>query len=579
VNVSTLVKRWSIAPKAPLEHLRQYRGLSPVLAQVLYQRGFDTPEAARRFLDGRDAIGSWVHLKGIHQAVGRLRAAIKKGEQIVVYGDFDADGVTATTLLVQALITLNANVRPYIPHRVDEGYGLNSQALRKLASEGAKVVVTVDCGIRSVQEVEDGKAAGLDMIVTDHHSIGPDIPRALAVINPKQVDCKYPEEMLAGVGIAYKLAEGLFQATSQDRKAHQSTIALDDLLDLVAIGTVADIAPLNSVENRLLVRRGLAKINQARRPGIFALLEVAGIQPGSVDAGRIGFGIGPRINAAGRLGSAMTAYDLLSATDSGEAARLAAHLQRMNSERQEITRATQELISRRLEALGDLDAPFIFAADAEFKSGIVGLVAGRLAEEFNRPAIVMETGEIESRASCRSIPQFDITRALDECADLLVRHGGHSQAAGLTILNENIPAFKERLSAIVERGLQGQDLSPLLEVDVEVEPRDLTEELVYELALLEPCGHLNESPVLMSSGLRIVERRTVGNGEAHLKLRLSKSGQPPIEAIGFRMGSMVADLPARVDVAYQLEMNEWNGRRSLQLNLKDVRPTAVSAGS
>ncbi|MBC7812363.1 MAG: DHH family phosphoesterase, partial [Burkholderiales bacterium] len=263
--MSTLVKSWSIAPKAPLEHLRQYRGISPVLAQVLYQRGFVTPDEASRFLDSKDAVGSWVNLKGIHQAVGRLRAAIKKGEQIVVYGDFDADGVTATALLVQALQALNANVKPYIPHRVDEGYGLNSQALRKLAHDGAKVVVTVDCGIRSVQEVEDGKAAGLDMIVTDHHSIGPDLPNALAVINPKQVDCKYPEDMLAGVGLAYKLAEGLFQATSQDRKTQQPTIGLDELLDLVAIGTVADIAPLNSIENRLLVRRGLAKINQARR--------------------------------------------------------------------------------------------------------------------------------------------------------------------------------------------------------------------------------------------------------------------------------------------------------------------------
>jgi single-stranded-DNA-specific exonuclease len=569
------VKRWLIAPPAPTNLLRQYRGMSPVLAQVLYNRGFDDPNEAYRFLYAKDSPHDPFRLKGMSQAVARIRHAIRHREQIVVYGDFDADGVTSTVLMVDVLKALNANVKPYIPHRVDEGYGLNSHALRKLAQAGVKVVITVDCGIRSLDEVEDGKTAGLDMIVTDHHSIGAEIPKAYAVVNPKQEDCKYPEKMLAGVGVAYKVAEALLKAERANggRNQHVTALKLEDLLDLVAIGTVADLMPLNRVENRALVRQGLQTLNKAQRPGVKALLEVAGIKPGEVSSTSIGFAIGPRINAAGRLESAMIAYDLLAATTYPEAVQWAEKLQDLNVKRQDMTRSAQEVIRTYLDAEPSDDAPLIFAADSSFQAGIVGLVAGRVAEEYQRPAVVMEQGESESRASCRSIPQFDITGALDQCADLLVRHGGHALAAGFTVLNENIPALKARLLEIAQDTLYGQDLSPTLEIDAQLDLHQLSEELVGELRYLEPCGHDNPPPVFMTSNVRVLEHRTVGREGHHLKLRIARAGQPPLDAIGFSLGEWDNHLPERIDVAYELEINEWNGRQSLQLNLQDIRPS------
>jgi single-stranded-DNA-specific exonuclease len=567
-----LPKKWNLKPSAPPDVLAQFKGINPVLAQVLYNRELHTPADAARFLLAEVDDRNPFTMKDMHKAVARIRHAIKRRELIVVYGDFDADGVTATTLLVQALRALGAVVQPYIPHRVDEGYGLNSDALLKLARSGCKLVVTVDCGIRSVEEVEDGKAAGLDIIITDHHSIGPVLPAAYAVINPKQEDCPYGEDMLAGVGIAYKLAEALLTAAAAMRQPLAQPLALEDLVDLVAIGTVADLAPMNRHENRALVRQGLAALNAAKRPGLRALLEVARVQPGAVNAQTIGFAIGPRINAAGRLGSAMIAYELLSSSDVLEVARLASELQQLNVQRQELTRAAQAKVRQVLEASQELDAPLIIASDGEFLPGIVGLVAGRLTEEYYRPTVVMEQGETESRGSCRSIPEFDITRALDQCADLLVRHGGHAQAAGFTIRNEHIPVFKTRLMDIAREALDGQTLQPTLEIDAEVDSGHLSMDLAQELVRLEPTGQLNSAPVFMSRRLRVQEFRTVGRSDEHLKLRLMRPNAPPIDAIGFNLGSRANDLAGYVDLAYQLDINDYNGIRSAQLLIQDLRP-------
>lgn len=588
------VKYWKLKPPAPLDHLKQFGmyGMSQVLAQVLVNRGYDDPHKAREFISAEsyasDPFNRATEMKGLNGgrgAVARIRQALDRKQPIIVYGDFDADGVTSTVLLVETLRALyrfrhpqcaadeiEHSIRPYIPKRVDEGYGLNSPALQKLAQAGTQLVITVDCGIRSVDEVEDGKRAGLDIIVTDHHSIGPDIPEAYAVINPKQTDCKYPEKMLAGVGVAYRLAEALVKTMTASRRSASPPIVLENLLDLVAIGTVADLAPLNSVENRALVRRGLKVINEARRPGVRALLEVAGVKPGAATAMTIGFALGPRINAAGRLKEAMTAYHLLLTRDPDRAMELAQELQSLNVSRQDLTRAAQEKIRTQLQEEYTGDVPLIFAGDREFQPGIVGLVAGRLVEEYFRPAVVMELGEEESRASCRSIPQFDITRALDQCADMLVRHGGHAQAAGFTVANQNIPALKERLIELAQASLRGQELRPVLDVDCEVNVNHLTEDLVKELDLLEPTGHLNPSPVLLSRNVYVKEKRTVGADGKHLKLKLARAGQRDLDAIGFNLGEWASQLPDYVDVAYQLEINEWNGSRSLQLNLQDIRP-------
>ncbi len=568
-------KQWLIKPTAPPDHLARYADMSRTLAQVLYNRGYEDPDAAARFLGGKAEAHSPFALTGMSRALARISRAIRKQERMIVYGDFDADGVTSTALLVTALESLGAVVRPYIPHRVDEGYGLNSEALLRLRRRGVNLVITVDCGIRSIQEVEDGKAYGLDIIVTDHHSLGPDLPDAYAVINPKQEDPTHPDHMLAGVGVAYRLAEALFKSMAENHRV-TSPLSLDELVDLVAIGTVADLAPLNRLENRALVLRGLQKLNRADRLGVRALLNVAGTQPGSVNAMSIGFALGPRINAAGRLDSAMHAYDLLRATDENEATRLAQELQALNVKRQELTRAAQATIRESLGEDLENDLPLIIASNPGFLPGIVGLVAGRLVEEFYRPAIVMETGETESRASCRSIPQFDITRALDQCADLLVRHGGHAQAAGFTILNENLPAFRERMMAITRQALRGQDLSPILDVDAEIDPRQLDFPLASELARLEPTGHANGSPVFVSRGLAVQEFRRVGATGDHLKLRLMRSRAAPLDAIGFNLGAWTENLPDCVDVAYRLEINEFNGKSTVQLNLQDLRPARLT---
>ncbi|MFN8528220.1 MAG: single-stranded-DNA-specific exonuclease RecJ [Anaerolineae bacterium] len=555
------------------------------MAQVLYNRGYTNPEDAVRFLKADDLLsGAFLtHKRGrdahIDRAVSRIRAAIARKERIIVYGDFDADGVTSTVLLVEALSSLGANVTPYIPHRVDEGYGLNGDALLKLSREGAKLVITVDCGIRSVEEVEEGKAFGLDIIITDHHSLGPEIPNAFAVINPKMIDSQYSEPMLAGVGVAYRLAEALMTVNSRFSKNgdHRPPLDPDYLLDLVAIGTVADLAPMNSIENRALVRRGLAIINANKRLGINALIDVAQLKNGAIRSESIGFGIGPRINAAGRLASAMEAYHLLSSADEKKAIELAQMLQNLNVQRQELTRQAQETIRLQLEEHGETDTPLIFASHASFQPGIVGLVAGRLTEEFYRPAVVMEEGAHESRASCRSIPQFDITSALDQCAGLLVRHGGHAQAAGFTVLNENIGALRSQLTDIARETLAGQELRPTLDIDAELDPAWLSLNVAEELLELEPTGHGNPPPLFMTRGLRVIDVRTVGKDDKHLKLKLARPGLPPVDGIGFHMGEWAGKMPNCIDVAYQLEINEWNGNRTVQLNLQDLRAAGENA--
>ncbi|MBK9750511.1 MAG: single-stranded-DNA-specific exonuclease RecJ [Chloroflexi bacterium] len=574
-----LEKRWIVAPKTPPDHLAKYREMSPIVAQVLYNRGLTDPADAYRFLHADDlSSGSLLTLKGkrpsIDRALARIRQAIRANEQIIVYGDFDADGVTSTALLVEALKALGARVAPYIPHRVDEGYGVNNEALLKLARAGVKLVITVDCGIRSVDEVEEGRALGLDIIVTDHHSLGPELPKAYAVINPKCDDAQYTEDMLAGVGVAYRLAEALFTiaGAGQPKNANGRPLTPDDFLDLVAIGTVADLAPLNRLENRMLVKRGLKVMNETKRAGLRALAEVAQLKMGSIDAGSIGFGIGPRINAARRLDNAMLAYELLATTDPNKAGQLAVRLQTLNLQRQELTRAAQDMIREKIEDPEGM--PLIFAGDRGFQPGIVGLVAGRLTEEFYRPAVVMEEGDTESRASCRSIPQFDITHALDQCATLLVRHGGHAQAAGFTILNENIPEFRDKLMALARNALRGQDLLPTLEIDMEVEAADISLDLALELRQLEPTGHMNPTPTLVTRNLRVQDWRTVGQKDQHLKLRLGRPGLGQLDAIGFNLAdNWNAKNGDYVDVAYQLEINEWNGNTTAQLRLLDVKRT------
>ncbi len=564
--------KWQVAPAVPAQTRQRLAHIPPVLLQVLYNRGLTDPAQIQAFLEGRYLQSTDPFLLAdMEKAVARIEQAVAQNETIIVYGDFDADGVTATVLLTEALRGLGldrAQAQPYIPDRVDEGYGLNMEALRKLREKGASLVISVDCGIRSVAEVEHANAIGLDMIITDHHSLGPTLPPATAVINPRRPDSAYPEKRLAGVGIAYKLAQALRRAMPQ-----RATFSEEALLDLVAIGTVADLAPLLG-ENRKLVQDGLLVLNQARRPGIAALAEVARVQPGQVTAESIGFGLGPRINAAGRLAHAYTAARLLSAPNALLATQLAAELNALNRKRQQLTAE----LSAKAEAMIQPDAPILIAADPSFASGVVGLVASRLAEANYRPTIVIEQGEEESRGSCRSIPEFHMTEALDEVADLLLRHGGHAQAAGFTVRSADLPYFVARITEIAQDRLAQVNLTPTLTIDAEISINEVDWALLEMLSGLEPTGYANATPIFLSRGVEIISHRRVGHDGEHLQLRLSASNGRAassyriLPAIAFRQGAWAECLPQYIDLVYTLSVNEWRGERSLQLMVQDIRP-------
>jgi len=564
--------KWQIAPPAPPDHLARFPQLSPLIVQLLYNRGITTPQDVRDFLAGACPEGNPFRLKGMNEAVTRLRQAIRRGELVAIYGDFDADGVAATALLVETLSALGAKVKPYIPHRVDEGYGLHTEALCQLASQGIRVVVTVDCGIRSIEEVIYGRKLGLDLIITDHHSVGEETPPALAVINPKQHDCPYPFKDLAGVGVAFKLAQALLQTNRQVPVAKgEVSVNEGDLLGLVALGTVTDLAPLLG-ENRSLVKRGLERLNSTKRLGLQAMIAQAGLKLGQIDATTISFVLGPRLNAAGRIDDAIMSYDLLLCRSPIQAENLARMLEEQNQHRQRLTAETLERAREQVLIAGESEKLF-FAAAEDFLAGIVGLVAHRLTEEFYRPSLVVELGPEESRGSARSIPEFNITAALNQCSDLLIRYGGHAAAAGFTVANDNLEALQERLRELAAEQLEGVELTPTLLIDAEVELSEVDWATQALLTQLEPCGYANPSPLLLSRQAIVRDARAVGTEERHLKLTLS-DGRIVWDAIAFHQGQSADQLPRHIDVVYSLEVNEWNGRKRLQLNVKDLRPSA-----
>jgi single-stranded-DNA-specific exonuclease len=563
-------KRWQVAPRVSSLVVARFPQLHPLLVQVLYNRGITTPEQAEAFLSPDALIGNPFQMHGMNSAVDRLRRAIRAGEAIAVYGDFDVDGVTATVLLVQALQSIGAQVKPYIPHRIDEGYGLNIDALTQLKEQGVRVVVTVDCGVRSLDEVAFGKKIGLDMIVTDHHAPGDEPPDSFATINPKQARCPYPFKELSGAGVAFKLAQALLRAEKQSPLSKHSTpIAEDALVDLVALGTVADLVPLTG-ENRALVKRGLAQLRESERPGIQALIRQAGVKPETIEAGTIGYVLGPRLNAAGRLESALRAYDLLATQYPGEADDLAIKLEETNRERQ---RLTTEMTLKARDSVADRaeEERLLFVAAPEFPEGIVGLIASRLAEEFYRPSVAVHRGDTESRGSARSISEFNIVAALDACRDLLVRYGGHAMAAGFTVVNEKLAELETRLREIAARALAELELAPTLSVDAEASLSDMNWAVQKALEQLAPFGYGNREPIFLSRNVIVRDARVVGTD--HLRLMLS-DGQVVWDAIAFRQANWMEHLPPRIDVAYQLEARTWNGDARLQLNVKDMRPAS-----
>jgi single-stranded-DNA-specific exonuclease len=550
--------RWKLLPPAPDERLAATSGLSPLVVQLLYNRGISQPTQLEPFLSGDKRLAYDPSLlPDIEPALVRIYRALLSGETIAIYGDFDADGITGTAIVVHGLSGLGGKTVPYIPHRLTEGYGLNITALENLQRQGVSLVISVDCGITALDEVKRAKRLGLDIIVTDHHSPLPEMPPALAIINPKRADSSYPFSELTGAGVALKLLQALFQNLGKEEP-------LEGLMDLAALGTVADMAPLSG-ENRYIVKEGLKLINTAPRLGLREIISQAGLTPGSVGADSISWAIAPRLNAAGRLAHAMTSYKLLMTESPQEARDLAIWLEEKNSERQRLT--TKVLATAREQVVAQGITPLLFAADKDYPLGIAGLIAGRLAEEFYRPAIVVRTGETVSSGSCRSIPEFNIIKALTQCRELLSHFGGHSQAAGFSLPTKNLPRLQEKLAHMATEQLAGADLRPQLDIDARVTLPELSGNTFNTIQKLAPFGRGNPSPTFLSQA-EVIDCRTMGNGAEHLKLKL-KQGGTVWDGVGFRLGGYRAEIAPRLDIVYNLEIDRWGDKKRLRLNIID----------
>ncbi len=554
--------RWNLLPPVPDRNLALNSGLSPLFVQLLYNRGLTEPSQLEPFITAdRRLAGDPSLLPDIQPAVARIYRALLSGENIAVYGDFDADGITGTALLVQGLSRLGGRVTPYIPHRLTEGYGLNTTALEKLRQAGISLVISVDCGITALAEVKRAKRLKLDIVITDHHTPLPELPPAVAVVNPKRAGSAYPSPELTGAGVASKLLQALLQGIGKEEQ-------LNGLLDLVALGTVADMAPLSG-ENRYLVKEGLKLINTSPRLGLREIINQAGLSPGGLDADTISWVIAPRLNAAGRLAHAMTSYKLLMTDSAKEAQGLAAWLEQKNAERQRLT--SKVLAKAREQVLATGIRPLLIAAGGDYPLGIAGLVAGRLAEEFYRPSIAIRTGDKLSGGSARSIPEFNIIEAITGCSRLLSRFGGHSQAAGFTLPTRNLPQFERYLSRLAEEQLKGADLRPRLDIDTETSLPNLSGDTFNAIQKLSPFGRGNPAPTFLSRRAEIIDCRTMGNGAQHLRLKV-KQGGTVWDGVGFGLGSYLAEISPRLDVVFNLEIDRWQGRENLRLNILDFAP-------
>lgn len=546
-------------------------GIPRLAAMVLCARGINTVEKADAFLDdGMDQVCDPFLMKDMDKAAARVEAALRRGEHIAVYGDYDVDGITSTTLLSDYLARRGGRVSAYIPDRMEEGYGLNREAVDALLSDGVKLIITVDCGITAVNEVEYAQSLGIDVVITDHHECKEILPAAVAVVDPHRKDCAYPFPCLAGVGVALKLVMAL--GGEKDRDA-----LIDRYADLVAIGTVADVMCLTG-ENRALVRYGLAHIQHSRRPGLTALLREAGAEGRSITSTTVGYTLAPRINAAGRMGCARVALELLMTGDPVRAEELACRLCALNKERQAIEGVIFDQCLARLTCIPADKRRAIVLADEGWHQGVVGIVASRLTERYCAPAFMICLQDGHGKGSCRSFGGFNLFQALESCADLLEGFGGHALAAGFTILEENIPAFARRMNDLVTEFAGGGELVSVLEVDAEIDRVDtLTEEGIRALSILEPFGAGNPKPVFTLSGATVVSVTDVGGGR-HLKMRVSRC-ERAFEAIFFSTTAADAGVSTgdKVDIAFYPQINEYRGGRTIQLLVTDLRPAMTRA--
>jgi len=557
-------RRWFVQRTNPeyIEYLSRAVSVSPAFAQVLINRGIKTPEAVKKFIaPSVDVLLEPFSLSGIKDAVSIIKGAISAGRKILVHGDYDADGITGTAIMVSAIRRAGGEVSYFIPERLRHGYGFHRSGVEYAREMDAGLIVTVDCGITSFEAVEAAKRVGLGVVITDHHEPrhGKDgrvrLPRADAVVNPR-LDAGAP--LLSGSAVALKVAQALLGIEE-----------VIGMFDLACLGTVADVIPLVE-DSRIIVKEGLRQINQSERPGIMALKEVSGIKARAVTAGLLSFTLIPRINASGRIDHAGRVMELLITESTDEAYRLARKIDKLNSKRQRIEENVHTEAMEQLDSKG-YDLSIVLASEG-WHEGVVGIVASRLVEMYYRPSFVFTIKDGIAQGSARSIPSFDLYEGLMRCSDILISFGGHRQAAGLRLEADRLEEFEERMNRVIADTLTDEDLVPTLTLDAAISIREVNYNLMREINLLEPLGYGNHEPVFGTKGLEVVEPRVVGNN--HLKMRL-KERSFYIDAIGFDLGEMleVVESSSRVDVAYIPQVNEWEGGRNIQLKLVGVRPS------
>lgn len=561
-------KKWKVAKKASKAFFDSFKDYNPITAQLFYNRGIESPDAAERFISPsyiRDSHDPYL-MADMDKAVERILRAIKKKEKIMIHGDYDADGVVSTVLLYEVLKKFTPNVDYYLPSRQQEGYGLSLETIKKFREKNIDLIITVDCGVTNVKEVDLANKFGIDVVVTDHHSIPAKLPDAYAILNPARKDDKYPYKKLAGVGVAFKLAKALLEKLGEKELERK-------YLDLVAVGTIADCTPVNG-ENRVLVKHGLDILGETKRTGLIQLMKKAGVDFDNIDTFDLGFKIGPRLNAAGRLKHSSLAFELLTTASEERACELSHDLDAVNKERQSLT---YKIIDEAEEQIGNVDEKRMIVAYGEnWPVGVVGLVAGKLCERYARPALVLEKGKDQSVGSARSIPNFNIVEAIRSCSDLVIKHGGHSQAAGVTLKNKHLDNFCKRINDFADNNLKREDLVSEISVEAVLPQQCLSWDFFNEIDRFKPFGLMNEKPKFIMHNLEISEVRAVGADGKHLKARLKpRDFSTSLDAIGFNLGSMIEKLQFKDEVSavFELDLNTWNGNTNLQLKLVDLKRT------
>ena len=578
-------KRWKIRPRQVeiQQRLSPQLGISPLLTQLLTARNITTPEEAEVFLSPKlSDLHSPFLMKDMEKTVKRISKAIKSQEEIVLYGDYDVDGVTGVSILLLFLRDAGARVSFFIPDRVEEGYGLHTEALKRIKEEGAKLIITVDCGTSDVEQVKFAKQQGMEVIITDHHEVPGVLPPAHAVLNPRRGDCGFPFDKLAGVGVVFNLLMAL-RRTLKDKGFWEgrSMPNLKEYLDLVALGTIADVVPLID-ENRILVKYGLKELTRGSRIGIKALKEVCGLSDAVITSYLVAFRLAPRINAPGRLSRARRSVTLLTTDDHQEAREIALTLEQENTQRQQI----ESRILKEACALIEVDPKFgerksIVLASPEWHPGVIGICASRLLDRYYKPSVLISCDDRKGigKGSARSSESFHLYEGLKECEHLLTNYGGHHSAAGLTIELGMLEDFKALFDAVVSENISEEEDIPFLEIDAEVSLNEVSEQLVNEIAKLEPFGFCNPEPVFSSLALDSYSSNVVGNG--HLKMKI-KEGSMLYDAIGFSLAEQFHSFPqapassppngtGKIKIAFIPQFNTWQGITSVQLKIKDIK--------